>query len=65
MSKDTTDITHLLPEMSEREATGLKFIAALNRKGGHIYGGTANPKAVAKRRAKNKVAKRSRRANRP
>lgn len=30
----------------------------------HVYGGTANPKTVQKRRAKNKVARASRRANR-
>lgn len=32
--------------------------------GGHLYAGTANPKKVAKRRAKNAVAKQSRKANR-
>jgi hypothetical protein len=30
----------------------------------HSYAGTANPTKVAKRRAKNKVAKQSRKANR-
>jgi hypothetical protein len=30
----------------------------------HVYQGTANPKAVARRRAKNKVARRSRAINR-
>lgn len=31
---------------------------------GEVYGGTANPNKVAKRRAKNKVAKQSRKRNR-
>lgn len=30
----------------------------------HVYAGTANPKKVRQRRAKNKVARKSRRANR-
>jgi hypothetical protein len=37
---------------------------ALQRTHVHIYEGTANQKALAKRRAKDKVAKRSRKINR-
>lgn len=40
------------------------MLVALLRTGKHIYEGTANPTKVAKRRAKNKVARASRKANR-
>lgn len=39
-------------------------LMALNRTASHIYGGTVPPKVVASRRAANKVARASRRANR-
>lgn len=43
-----------------------KVLLLLNSlKGQHLYRGTANPNKVAKRRAKNKVAKQSRKLNRP
>lgn len=41
----------------------LSLLRALNLRGG-MYEGTADPAAVARRRAKNKVARRSRRTNR-
>jgi hypothetical protein len=40
------------------------MLVALMRTGKHIYQGTASATEVAKRRAKNKVARASRRANR-
>lgn len=41
-----------------------ELLYALNGTGRHIYGGTVPRKVVAQRRAKNKTARRSRRANR-
>lgn len=43
---------------------GRAVLAALNVLGKHVYGGTADAGKVARRRAKNRVARRSRRANR-
>lgn len=40
------------------------ILVALMLTGKHIYEGTVNPNEVARRRAKNKVARVSRRANR-
>jgi hypothetical protein len=42
----------------------LVILGALNRMDKHIYEGTVDPNVVAKRRAANKVARQSRRANR-
>ena len=39
-------------------------LIGLNRTGKHIYGGTVPPEIVARRRAANKMARKSRRANR-
>jgi len=39
-----------------------RILSALQTK--HVYAGTVDPKEVARRRAANKVARRSRRANR-
>lgn len=39
-------------------------LIGLNRTGKHIYAGTVPPAVVARRRAANKVARKSRRANR-
>jgi hypothetical protein len=41
-----------------------KFTGSENSPYGHIYAGTADPKKVEKRRAKNKVARKSRAQNR-
>lgn len=41
-----------------------KILVGLNRLGKHIYGGTVPAAEIAKRRAKNKVARASRRKNR-
>lgn len=40
------------------------MLLALNRLGKPMYHGTANPKKVERRRAKNKVARKSRQMNR-
>lgn len=40
------------------------MLLALNHSGKHIYGGTVAPAEVERRRAANKVARRSRRVNR-
>lgn len=47
---------------STSQSTGL--LVALNRSGKHIYGGTVPAHVVAKRRARNKAARISRRSNR-
>lgn len=41
-----------------------KFATAVNSAYGHIYAGSVDPAEVAKRRAKNKVARKSRARNR-
>jgi hypothetical protein len=41
-----------------------RILLALNQTGKHIYGGTVTAKEKARRRAANKVARMSRRANR-
>lgn len=40
-----------------------QLLMAMNRLGKHVYGGTVSSKTVAKRRAKNKVARRQRKYN--
>jgi len=52
----------ITPTRKQREKVEAQ--AALQRTQAKIYEGTANPKAVARRHAKNKVAKRSRKTNR-
>ncbi len=52
------------PELPEAPR-GLTWLVALNRKSEVMYEGTGSPYKVRKRRAKNKVAKRSRKVNRP
>jgi hypothetical protein len=42
----------------------LHGLGVKNANGAHVYEGTADPIRVAKRRAKNRVARRSRRVNR-
>lgn len=46
------------------DSRGLAVLLGLQSTGKHIYGGTVPPAVVAKRRAANKVARKSRRANR-
>ena len=65
-------VTDNIDEHNRRQATHM--VASLNRRQvvgngdsfghSHIYGGTANPGKVNRRRAKNRVASKSRRANR-
>ena len=50
--------------MNEPSKASRAMLAALNRSGKHIYAGTVPAAEVARRRAANKVARRSRRANR-
>lgn len=50
--------------ITKREAKDLTALATLNGIGGHIYAGTVLPNVIAKRRAKNKRARRSRQINR-
>ncbi|MGW4488415.1 hypothetical protein ACWEOE_31790 [Amycolatopsis sp. NPDC004368] len=45
-------------------AFGISILGALGRRDRHVYGGTANSSKVARRRAKNRVARASRKANR-
>lgn len=51
-------------ELETPNAYQFRILAALNKMGYHIYGGTVDPQVVAKRRAANKVARVSRRKNR-
>lgn len=50
--------------MSGPSAASLLMLLALNNSGKHIYAGTVPEAEVTRRRAKNKVARRSRRLNR-
>lgn len=50
--------------MQGPRAASVLMLLALNHSGKHIYGGTVDPNEVARRRAANKVARRSRRVNR-
>ena len=52
----------ITPTRKQREKVEAQ--AALQRMATHVYAGTANKNAVARRRAKNKVAKQSRKINR-
>lgn len=58
---DYLDIQDARIEAAHRNRLGL--LLALQRKP-HVYAGTASPTKVAKRRAKNRVAKQSRKVNR-
>lgn len=49
---------------TEPSTASVRMLAALNGSGKHIYGGTVRPNVIAKRRAKSKRAKQSRRLNR-
>lgn len=49
-------------EVTPKETNSTNWLMSLRRK--QVYAGTANPKKVAKRRAKNKVASHSRAKNR-
>lgn len=51
-------------EKAERNPYQFRILLGLNRLGKHIYGGTVRADEIAKRRAKNKVARASRRKNR-
>lgn len=44
---------------------GLAILLGLSNRAKHVYGGTVPAAEVARRRAKNKAARKSRRANRP
>ena len=52
-------------ETTPEQGRSARFLVALTRLGKHTYGGTVPAKEKARRRAKNRVAKRSRKANRP
>jgi hypothetical protein len=49
---------------SERSVVSSQVLAALSSSDRPVYGGTANPRKVARRRATNRAARRTRRANR-
>ncbi|NUP32907.1 MAG: hypothetical protein HOU01_14460 [Streptomycetaceae bacterium] len=49
---------------SQPNNTQRGILIALNQTGKHIYAGTVDPKVVARRRAANKMARKSRRINR-
>lgn len=51
-------------ELVRRRAIATRLLLALNRSGKHIYEGTVSPGEKARRRARNKRARLSRRRNR-
>ena len=51
-------------EKAKNHPYQFQILVGLNRTGKHIYGGTVPAAEIAKRRAKNKVARASRRKNR-
>lgn len=51
-------------ELGKLDVFQLAILKGLNKLGKHIYGGTVSEETIAKRRAKNKVARVSRRKNR-
>lgn len=51
-------------ELVRRRAIATRLLLALNRSGKHIYEGTVSPEEKARRRARNKRARLSRRRNR-
>ena len=55
---------NLMDEMTPTQKLQRAILIQLNQTGKHIYGGTVPAKVVAQRRAANKRAKASRRANR-
>lgn len=50
-------------QTTEMPTTG-RMILAMGELGKHVYGGTVPPHVIAKRRARNKAARKSRRINR-
>lgn len=48
----------------EPSKSSVEMLTALNRNAKHVYGGTVSEKTKNFRRAKNRVARKSRRANR-
>lgn len=50
--------------VTPEQSTAFRFLHALNRKGAQIYEGTVPSHVIARRRARNKVARASRRLNR-
>lgn len=61
-SRTGADFTDTITEETKKRWFYWSRLVALGRK--HNYGGTVPVKVIAKRRAKNKVAKASRKANR-
>lgn len=61
--KDTEALSHLHEQLQDIKEPN-QVLIALTILAKPVYRGTANVKKVAKRRAKNKVARRSRRATR-
>lgn len=55
---------NLMDELTPTQKLQRAILIQLNQTGKHIYGGTVPAKVVAQRRAANKRAKASRRANR-
>lgn len=66
MNGDTLEDELIEKAREEREANPYQFriLVALNRLGKHIYSGSVSAEDKAGRRAKNKIARQSRRRNR-
>lgn len=52
------------PDTAQTSPYGLAILLELNRSGRHIYDGSVGPVEKAKRRAKNKAARKARRVTR-
>jgi len=59
----STDSTQSRPQ-EPGDSRGLAVLLGLSNRGKHVYAGTVPAETVARRRAANKVARKSRRANR-
>ena len=55
---------NMLEEHPAKALNGTPMLLAMNSTGRPVYAGTASPKAVARRRARNKAARATRRRNR-
>lgn len=64
LSEETEIVKTETPILSGPNSYALAILMGLQRKGAHIYEGTVPSHVKARRRAKNKVARQSRKANR-
>lgn len=65
MNEDDEAVTETQPSFDGMNPYQREILFSLNRLGKHVYSGTVSTKVKATRRAKNKVAKATRKTNRP